>query len=157
VKRRALGVFLLLFALWPLGHFALARRYEIDPWKLFGWAMYCAPGPMKTVRVVGLGPQRELRRFDMRRYTPEERALVDGFRERRRALGRLARPEALARGMLALHPELEGVVVAVFALELDRETARLRSTAEQSTHWRDGRSEPFALSAELMQRLFESP
>ena len=32
-------------ALWPIGHAALVARYDVDPWKLAGWAMYTRPTP----------------------------------------------------------------------------------------------------------------
>jgi nitrate reductase NapE component len=145
VKRRAVEIFLVLFAVWPIFHFALVRHYGTDPWKLFGWAMYSVPGPMKTVRVVGIEEGGELRRLPFDRYTPDEQRLANGFRERRRVLGRLAPPEPLARGMLELHPEFDGVVIAILSLKLDPESALVAARVETSTHWRDGSSGPVEL------------
>lgn len=141
MKRRILGAFLVCFALWPLVQHALVRAYGVDPWKLFGWAMYCIPGPMKTVRVVLVDADGGLRRLDLLRYTQEEQALVDRFRERRRALGRLASAESLAGEMLALHPEAAGVFVPVLSFVLDPDTALLTPRFDSSTHWRDERDE----------------
>ena len=42
-KQYVLAGLLLLLALWPLAHRALVVRYRVDPWRLFGWAMYCTP------------------------------------------------------------------------------------------------------------------
>jgi len=80
VKRRLVGLFLVAFALWPLLHFAATTRYGVDPWKLFGWAMYCVPGPLKTLRVVAILEENELRRLDYRAYAATDQRLVDTYR-----------------------------------------------------------------------------
>lgn len=36
---------LLLFIVWPIGHRVFSEVYLINPWKYFGWAMYCVPAP----------------------------------------------------------------------------------------------------------------
>ena len=144
MKRRILGVGLVVFAIWPLVQYALVVRYDVDPWKLFGWAMYCVPGPMKTVRIYEIDDRQELfRLLDFQSYTPEEQRVVDSFRERRRALGRLASADALGRAFLEMHPDFEGIEVAVVHLVLDRDTATIRPRVERDTYWRDGRDEPF--------------
>ncbi len=153
-KRRLVGLSLVLFAIWPIFHYALTRTYGTDPWKLFGWAMYCVPGPMKTVRVVLVDPGGGRRRLDLRRYSEDEQRLVDRFRERRAALGRLASPEPLAAGMLELHPDAAGVVVAVAVFELDLRTALLSTRFDYSTHWRDGRDEPLDIPPHTLNRYF---
>ncbi len=42
-KARVALALLLLFAAWPLAHRTLVVRHGINPWKLYGWAMYCMP------------------------------------------------------------------------------------------------------------------
>ena len=157
MKRRGLAIFLLFFALWPAAHFALVRSYDIDPWKLGGWAMYSVPGPMKTVRVVGIKQDGELERLDFWRHTAEEQLLVDRFRELRRALGELRSPQRLAQGMFELHADWQGAVIAVLTFELDPETAQLRTREALSTWWRDGRREPYELPPDFHARLYLRP
>ena len=118
MKRRVVGVFLIAFALWPLIHRDLVRRYDVDPWKLFGFAMYSVPGPMKTVRVFPMSQAGRGQMLDFERYAPAEQRSVDRFRQRRRALGRLASMEPLGQRMLELHPDWEGATVAVVTLAL---------------------------------------
>jgi len=154
VKRRVVSVFLVLFALWPLAHYSLTERFGSDPWKLFGWAMYCVPGPMKTVRIMAVGEGGRVKRLDFRDYRPMEQVLVDTFRTRRHALGELASPDALAAGLLALHPDFAGVLVAVLTLEMDRESARLMRSIDHSTHWRDGRDQDIHMTGKALEELF---
>ena len=141
MKRRIVAAGLLLFALWPPVHFALVRRYDVDPWKLFGFAMYSVPGAMRTVRIVGIEADGTLRLLDFRAYPPELERRVTAWRTRRSGLGRLASGAPLARALLSERPQWDGVVIAVIDLALDRESARLVARVDQQTHWRDGRDE----------------
>ena len=39
-KQRLVFAVLALLAVWPLAHRVLVWRYDIAPWRFFGWAMY---------------------------------------------------------------------------------------------------------------------
>lgn len=143
MKRRLVGGFLVLFALWPLVQHVLVRTWDVDPWRLFGWAMYCVPGPMKTVRVVQISRDGRFAVRDTRGYDAELQSLVDRYRIRRQSIGRLASGDALARFVLERYPDWEGVALPVLTLSLDPETALSRFEVEQATWWRDGGSDAF--------------
>jgi hypothetical protein len=145
MKRRAMAVFLVAFAIWPWIQFTLTRQYDVDPWKLMGFAMYCVPGSMKTIQVYEVSHDGRFRLLDFSAYGEHEQWSVDRFRERRRALGRLASSDHLGGAMLALHPDFEGVLIRVASLHMDRASARLVRSAEDRTYWRDGSEEPFVL------------
>lgn len=138
MKRRILTVGLVLFALWPLAQHVLVRSQGADPWRLFGWAMYCVPGPMKTVRVVEVARDGRSVVLDPRSYDPADQHEVDVFRIRRQGLGRLEGGDTLAAYMLERHPDWEAVALPVLTLSLDRETAHTRVDILQATWWRDG-------------------
>ena len=142
MKRSLVVSFLALFALWPAIQRGLAWHYDIDPWKGFGFAMYSVPGPMKTVRVMPLLGSRRAPALDIDAYSEAEQRAVDRFRERRRALGRLASMEPLGRRMLELHADWQGVAIVVVTLSLDAETARLALGIREQEIWRDGRVGP---------------
>jgi hypothetical protein len=143
MKRRALSLFLILFGIWPLIQYGLVRAYDVDPWKLMGFAMYCVPGPMKTVRIHEISSDGSHRLLDFMAYGEAEQRAVDRFRELRRSLGDLQPSDELAEALLALHPDFEGVAVRVLSLKLSLESARLFPSVTTDTHWRDGRHEPF--------------
>ncbi len=145
MKRRAMSLFLIVFAIWPLVQFALTRAYDVDPWKLMGFAMYSVPGPMKSVRVVSIASDGSYRPFDFREADENLQASLVRFRERRRASGRLESGKDLGLELLAAHPDFEGVALLVLSLNLDRETARLKPSLHTDTFWRDGRDEAFVL------------
>ena len=143
MKRRLLGGFLVLFALWPLVQHALVRSQDVDPWRLFGWAMYCVPGSMKTVRVVEVSRAGRFAVLDVGGYDDELQPVVDSFRIRRQSLGQLASGDALARFVLERHPDWEGVALPVLTVSLDPETALTRHDVDQATWWRDGSRDVF--------------
>ena len=114
-----------LVALWPLAHRGLVAAYEIDPWKLGGFAMYTT---YQTSLVVFFraGPDG-LRPIDETALPAPVRAELERFRARRSALGTWVAPDAAARALHAVRPELASLVVVVQRLWLDRETARIAS------------------------------
>jgi hypothetical protein len=136
VKRKLVIAFLIAFAVWPLLQHALVRSHGVDPWRLFAWGMYSAPGSMRTVRVVVLDAQRPPRVLLTRNYSQAEQAIVTRYRTRRQALGTLASADAPAAELLALHPDWEGVALPVLSLNLDPTTARTVASIEQHTTWR---------------------
>jgi hypothetical protein len=109
-KARISGTLLLLLALWPLVHRQLVVRYEVDPWRLFGFAMYCTPHHLAVNLIDRSGPQpREIFRRDL---PASLRPDYDRFVSRRKALGALESPDPLARELLAAMPELTRLTVA---------------------------------------------
>ena len=61
---------------------------------------------------------------------------------------------ALGEGMLRLHPEANGVFIAILSFELDRETALLAKSFAHATYWRDGDGDPLEPDEGWMFRLF---
>jgi hypothetical protein len=153
VKRRVVKAVLIALAVWPLAHHALVLRFGVDPWKLFGWAMYCVPGAMKTVRVIELSRDGGARDVPRREQGEAVWRAASRYRVLRQSLGSLARAEATARRVLELRPDWEGVALPILSLELDRETARVRAAVEQASFWRDGEPAGYALPIEA----FENP
>lgn len=116
--------------LWPLVHRALVERYDINPWKLGGFAMYTTPTP--PVLVVALeGRQGALKPVDETALPDTARRALRDFRADRHALGELQTAEGVGRALLNARPDLDWVVVAVQRMKLDRQTARMTSTRQQ--------------------------
>ena len=138
MKRRIISIVLVALALWPLAHFALVLRFGVDPWKLFGWAMYSVPGAMKTVRVIELSRDGGAREVTRAVQGEAVWRTVSRYRVLRQSLGSLVGAEATARRILELRPDWEGVALPVLSLTLDRETASVRAAIEQASFWRDG-------------------
>lgn len=142
MKRRLVQIFLLLFALWPIFQFGAVVRYGVDPWKLFGWAMYCVPGAMNTVRLAVESEQGSFRVIEPASYSARERRAATRFVEYHRALGELARPDSLVRIFFEERPEAEFVILGLATLKIDRNSARLVSLVEYTRFDRQGHSEP---------------
>ncbi len=110
-KARLLGSLVVVVGLWPIAHYVLVTRLDVNPWKLYGFAMYCTP---HVVEVELYGRQGErIRRIESRTLPPEIREGYRAFLLRRWVLGRLHSPEPVARSLLETWPQLESVEVRV--------------------------------------------
>ena len=118
---------LIVFAIWPLVHFALVQTYDLDPWRFGGWAMYCEPR-LDVSAGGGLVVDGETILVDGRLLPPEVQAALSDFLPRRRALGRLLPPDEAGRLLLALTPEVDEVVIVVRSQSFDH--GRLQSEEE---------------------------
>lgn len=120
-KRRSVVLVVLMVALWPLVHRGLVLSVRIDPWELFGWAMYAVPSERVQVGVdLVHGAERE-----RLRPNSDEFAKIQAFAKRRSALGQLASSEALAREILRGHPSAGALIVFTRRVSLDPESATL--------------------------------
>lgn len=142
MKKRLIQIFLVLFAVWPILQFGAVVRYGVDPWKLFGWAMYCVPGSMKTLRLAVESDQGTLLVVEPETYSTREHRAATRFIEYHRALGQLARPDSLIRVFFEERPKAESIILGVATLELDRHSARLVSSLDYTRFDRQGHSEP---------------
>lgn len=141
-KRLATG-FLLVFAAWPLVHRGLVARYDISPWRFFGWAMYCQPklDVGLQVLVIEKGRPSRLGTSQIADAIPGWRGLRRDYLEKRRYLGRLRPPDALAELVRARYPEADAIELVIAKDRLDRETAMIVETTETYRYPRaDGRS-----------------
>ena len=120
-KRRVIVFVVVFVGLWPLVHRGLVLSHRIDPWELFGWAMYAVASERVQVGVdlVRGGARERLR------PSREEFAKIEAFAKRRSALGRLVSGEALAREILHTHPSAESLVLLTRRVSLDPESAHL--------------------------------
>lgn len=141
MKKRGVQIFLVLFAFWPMLQFGAVVQYGVDPWKLFGWAMYSVPGAMKTVRLALESEQGTLQVVDPETYSTREKRAVTRFVERSRALGSLARPDSLIQVIFEERSEARTVILGLVTLKLDRHSARLTSSVAYTRFDRQGHSE----------------
>lgn len=110
-KARLAGTLLALVAVWPLAHRQLVTRYDVNPWKLYGFAMYCTPHLVAVDLIDRTRPPA-------RRIPPEElpaalRERYERYVARRSTLGWFVPPQDLARDVLAALPEVGDLGVAV--------------------------------------------
>ena len=136
MKRRLALTLLAALALWPLAHRVLVARYDLNPWKLAGFAMYATPTPPVLVVVLQDADGRPAPLDERALPAPARRAL-DRFRAERHALGRLRRPDDLAQALFRARPDLDALWVLVQRMQLDPATARMTSVRERFAYERD--------------------
>jgi hypothetical protein len=130
MRRRILGAILVAAAVWPLFLRAAVRRFDVNPWKFGGFAMYTTPTPPILVALLRAVPGG-FRALDPRTLPAPVRAQLDRFQMERHALGTLREPDDVARAVLAAQPELPGLVVMVQRMKLDPATARMTSRRDR--------------------------
>jgi len=132
MKRRIIIVFLVAFTLWPLAHRVMVATFNVNPWKFYGWAMFCVPNPKTKVGVFAFKGQDKLPLSP----TESDRADKAAYNFRRGILGSLTSPDDFASALLQRHPEVDGVGVVVVQYHVDWWTARLIHEREVTVHRR---------------------
>ena len=126
-RQRAMVGILLAVLLWPVVHLGLVARARVDPWELFGWAMYSRPAARVQVAV---DVERAGRLVPLRAMG-EMRRRVGDYARARTALGRFARPDDLLTAIFESDPSIEAVEVVLRDVSLDLDSALLVAQDER--------------------------
>ena len=119
---------LVIFAVWPVAQIALVLTYDANPWKFAGWGMYSAPRIPRAARIFCRTPD-EVGRYELRTLRPEFDLKYREFLIARRELGRLARPDALARAVLDYYPAIVATEILVIDPRMDPRTGLISDRA----------------------------
>lgn len=134
-RRLVVTVVLCMLIVWPAAHRMLVARYDTNPWKLFGWAMYCRPPIVVRLAIEPTGAV-----YPSDPAVPGDWQLrVDRFLYRRKHVGTLAQPRALARSVLDLNPDLQGIRFVVTHLRLDSRSATIAPHRYEYTYTQPAR------------------
>ena len=136
VARARIAVALLvLLAGWPYLHRALVERHQLDPWRFFGFAMYCYP--KNDVRLGFFTPVgEELQVVPLSALPPGLESELRRFRKRRITIGS-HRPDEVARRLRA-SLGLDELVVQVRQLHYDTGSASFRERVTDYRYWNGG-------------------
>ena len=136
-KQRLVVAVLLVLALWPLAHRALVAQTRVDPWRFFGWAMYCTPKlPVMVQLIAEVGRARvPLAIEELPR--PARRA-VHRLSAQRALWGTFASPDAVGAHALASRPEVDAIVVVLRHWYLDPATGHIAEARYRHRYARDG-------------------
>jgi hypothetical protein len=130
-KKRVVIAVLAASFVWPLVHYGLVRRLDLNPWNWWGWAMYTRPAPRVRASAVSLDDGRDL---NLAGLPPERaravRAAYDAFSTARMELGELVSPAAFARALLSAYPDVGGVRIVVQKVEMDPATGMVEGHSE---------------------------
>ncbi len=117
LKKRLAIIALGIITLWPGLHFGLYQGFGIDPWKLFGWAMYTKPQEVQQLGVFELRDGPAARPGGRLREVPLNAGPIAAEVERlgvlRSSLGALQPMDSLGEMILAEQPDLPGVQIRV--------------------------------------------
>ena len=122
---RTAGIVLVLIMVWPFVHRGLVVVADVNPWKLFGFAMYCTPHQVK-VRLAKMAGNR-IRPMSKQEIPPEPRRALAIFERNRASLGMLHSHEDLTRYLAESLPPTERLFIWVEVTTLDPATATLKT------------------------------
>ena len=132
-RARFLVTIVALVVVWPLVHRGFVSAYDVNPWKLGGFAMYTTATP--PVLVVAFEPRGEGGiPLDRGRLPTHVEQSLQRFEARRHVLGNLVRPDEFAAQVLQSRPDLDRVVVLVQRMVLDPSTARMSARTVHYTY-----------------------
>lgn len=137
-KRRAVAVGLVLFGLWPLVHRVLVMRYDISPWRFFGWAMYCQPKLPLEVDIYLHRDGARLLLDEAVSPRPELRQQRLAYARRREMWGALLPPAELAHQTLEAIADAEAAEIVVRRLLLRAPTAHIEVREQTYIYPRSG-------------------
>lgn len=122
ILRRVFVAILCCLAIWPAVQWFLVAKYDANPWKLCGFAMYCTP--RRTIIDV-TDTTREPRLIPL----PEIQEIVgtdySNFCDWRDPLGALWSPDNLAHTFLRNSGDMNSLRIEIHVLELNGATAKL--------------------------------
>lgn len=121
-KQRLAFAVLAAYLCWGPVHRWLVARYDLNPWKFGGMAMYATAAPR-----IGIGFYRDvegrLEPLEIR-GRPSDHPLFLEYYQARRHAGQWARPDALAEWIFA-HTDADAIAIVVTRRMLDPETDRI--------------------------------
>ena len=134
-KQRLVVAVLALLAAWPLAHRALVGRYGVDPWRFFGWAMYCTPKLPVRVSVYERRADERLR-VALGDLDPALRKSARRLVNRRLRWGTLASVDGFGRQVLAARPDAEAIEIDLAHWYLDTYSAHIAARRDTFTYRR---------------------
>jgi hypothetical protein len=124
VKRRILLAILGTLAVWPIVHGWVVKRWDLDPWRFFGFAMYAVPATYQWVHEFELHDDREVS-LHSNKFEQEALRLHINLMRQRAVLGDLIEPNELAEALFAERPEMSGLKVLLHRVAVSPETSRV--------------------------------
>ncbi len=126
-RRKAMVGIGVAVLVWPFVHLGMVAQARIDPWELFGWAMYSKPAARVQVAV---DVEREGRLVPLRAMGLLRRRVGD-YARARTSLGRFARPDDLLTAIFESDPSIEAVELVLREVSLDVGSAFLVAQDER--------------------------
>lgn len=123
-KSRTALLALAALVIWPVLHFTMVQKYELNPWKFFGFAMYCSPTlPVRAnIEVIEDGKSMSI---DPNQLSRAGRGAMRRFVVSRGVLGTFEDPDPVAAWVFHLRPQAEEVRIEVLHAHIDRGTGRI--------------------------------
>ena len=125
---RLYGAFLVFIIAWPCIHRVLVVTHDVNPWQLYGFAMYCTPHMVQVH--VGKVDGDDLRTIPSERLPREQQVALRKFVLTRNTVGKLHSHKAFASSLRKVLPPSEPLSMIVDVTRLDPSSSRLKTDRE---------------------------
>ncbi len=126
-KKRLVAILIVAYLLWGGVHRWLVHRFEINPWKFGGMAMYATPAPKISIAFYREGENGALAPLPIA-SRPEDQPMFLRYFENRRHAGMLLPPDALATRIFMERRDVDTCNIVITRRSLDPETATIVSS-----------------------------
>jgi hypothetical protein len=123
-KARIALVGLVALLVWPPVHWRLVEKKALDPWKFFGFAMYCRPSIPPTLDAWLLVDGRRAD-YPPRKWPATGSAALRAFLRDRQSLGTWRPPNGVAQVIFGMRPDADQILLVVRHPRIDRATGRI--------------------------------
>lgn len=120
-KARVVVTVLAALLIWPPIHYWLVESRALDPWKFFGFAMYCRPSIPVSIDAWVLVDGRRTE-YPTDTWPTAGRARLRSFLRDRKILGTWRQPNGVAQWLFRARPDVEQVLLVVQHPRIDRAT-----------------------------------
>ena len=126
IKKYSIVLLLLALLTWGLCHPVIVYFYDMNPWKLFGMAMYCVPqSQLSAIHFADTSSgERRLIPFPDK-VSEQKRAKQLKYLSLRRHTGSLLAPDVLAEHSFELRPDLTRLEIVIVFWAYSLEESRM--------------------------------
>ncbi len=107
--------------IWPTVHWRLVESHALDPWKFFGFAMYCRPSLPPSLDAWILVDGRRIE-YPPRDWPAGGTLFLQSFLHDRQILGTWRPPNAVAEAIFRMRPDAEQILLVVRHPRIERGT-----------------------------------
>lgn len=120
---------LIVLITWPIIHIFLVNKYDVDPWELFGFAMYTTPHKIDVQ--LSIHTPKNKKAAIASPLSDNLRSQFNDFIDKRSVLGQFHRPDELCKNILRSNKAFIQVTIKIDTIRLDGKTGMLTSTVKE--------------------------
>lgn len=124
IQRKVLAIILMMISVWPAYHYYLVHNFDLNPWKMFGFAMYCTTRAYQFEKYDTTGGR--IRPINEELLTKSTVNSIERYALLRKDLGQLYEPDGIVKQMFDELPRTRAMAIIISTLWLDGSTGKIK-------------------------------